>query len=256
MARIHLTPDLGHAVMFEDVSLATSRTRRRSGSGRRHQLRRLAGESSRQQIPLFEQLSVTVDDGEQVAIIGRKASDGGVEFLRLAAGTLIPDAGRVRRRVPIVPIIDNSNMLNANMTVRQNIYQVAAFLGVAPDDLGSRLDWIVDFGGMGKRLDAYLKDAPKNLRQRIIWTVSFATEASCFAVENALVIGDEEFEARCWEHVDQLKRSGVTFLVVDDKHQRLERFCTRALLLDQGRLVADTTVGEALTRLRMAPTPD
>ena len=256
MARIHLTPDLGHPVMFEEVSLSTSRTRRRSGSGRRHQLRRLAGEASRQQIPLFEQLSVTVEEGEQVAIIGRKASDGGVEFLRLAAGTLIPDAGRVRRRDIVVPIIDNSNMLNANMTVRQNIYQAAAFLGVAPDDVGPRLDWIVEFGGMAKRLDSYLKDAPKNLRQRIIWTVSFATEATCFAVENALVIGDEEFEAKCWDHVEHLKASGVTFLVVDDKHQRLERFCTRALLFDQGRLVADTTVGEALTRLRVTPTSD
>lgn len=256
MARLHVDPHLTNVVEFDDVRLSMPRLRRRSGSGRRQRLRRLAGETSRQQVDLFEHLSFTVAAGEQVAILGHKASDGGVELLRLAAGTLIPDDGVVRRRGLVLPIIDNSNMLNANITVRQNVYQVAALLGVAPDDISPRLDWIVDFGGMAKRLDSYLKDSPKNLRQRIIWTVSMAIDAPVYAVENALVVGDDEFSAKCWTQVESMKAEGRTFLVVDDKQVRQERFCARALVLDQGRLVADTTVAEGYRILRGAVEPE
>ena len=255
MARIRIEPELPSAVEFDGVSLSMPRSKRRGGQGTRHRIRRLAGESSRQQVPVFTDVSVSILPGESVAILGG-AKSGREEFLRLAAGTLVPDSGRVHRQDRVVPILDDSRCLTPSYTTRQNIYLTAGLLGMTPEETTGRLDWIVDMAQAGKWLDSYLRGAPRNMRQRLVWTVSMATGARIFAIEKSLVIGHGEFMERCWSHVEGLRASGITFLVASDEREVLERFCDRALVLKGGRIIADTTVEEGLGFIRPARRTD
>lgn len=255
MARIRIEPELPSAVEFDGVSLSMPRSKRRGGQGTRHRIRRLAGESSRQQVAVFADVSTTILPGESVAILGG-AKSGREEFLRLAAGTLVPDSGKVRRQGRVVPILDDSRCLTAAYTTRQNIYLTAGLLGMTPRETAQRLDWIVEMAQAGKWLDSYLRGAPRNLRQRLVWTVSMATGARIFAIEKSLVIGHDELMERCWSHVEGLRASGVTFLVASDEPQDLERFCDRALVLKGGRILADTSVKEGLGLVRSTPRTD
>jgi ABC-2 type transport system ATP-binding protein len=255
MARIRIEPELPSAVEFDGVSLSMPRSKRRGGQGTRHRIRRLAGESSRQQVPVFTDVSVSILPGESVAILGG-AKSGREEFLRLAAGTLVPDSGRVHRQDRVVPILDDSRCLTPSYTTRQNIYLTAGLLGMTPEETTGRLDWIVDMAQAGKWLDSYLRGAPRNMRQRLVWTVSMATGARIFAIEKSLVIGHGEFMERCWSHVEGIRASGVTFLVASDEREVLERFCDRALVLRGGRIIADTTVEEGLGFIRPARRTD
>lgn len=255
MASIRIEPELFAAVEFDDVSLSMPRSKRRGGQGTRNRIRRLAGESSRQQVPVFTDLSMSIMPGESVAILGG-AKSGRHEFLRLAAGTLLADSGRVRRQARVVPILDNSRCLTAAYTTRQNIYLTAGLLGMTPGETAQRLDWIVDMAEAGRWLDTYLRRAPRNMRQRLVWTVSMATGAQIFVIEKSLVVGHGEFMERCWSHVEGLRAAGVTFLVTSDEPQDLERFCDRALVLKGGRILADTSVKEGLELVRPTPRTD
>jgi ABC-2 type transport system ATP-binding protein len=255
MARIRIELELPSAVEFDGVSLSMPRSKRRGGQGTRHRIRRLAGESSRQQVPVFTDVSVSILPGESVAILGG-AKSGREEFLRLAAGTLVPDSGRVHRQDRVVPILDDSRCLTPSYTTRQNIYLTAGLLGMTPEETTGRLDWIVDMAQAGKWLDSYLRGAPRNMRQRLVWTVSMATGARIFAIEKSLVIGHGEFMERCWSHVEGIRASGVTFLVASDEREVLERFCDRALVLRGGRIIADTSVEEGLGFIRPARRTD
>ena len=255
MARIRIEPELAAAVVFDRVSLSMPRSRRRGGQGTRQRLRRLAGESSRQQVPVFTELSAEILPGQSVALLGGGRS-GREEFLRLAAGTLVPDSGRVHRKGRVVPILDDSRCLTPSYTTRQNIYLTAGLLGMTPDETTERLEWIVDMAQAGKWLDSYLRGAPRNMRQRLVWTVSMATGARIFAIEKSLVIGHGEFMERCWSHVEGLRTDGVTFLVAVDEREVLDRFCDRALVLKGGRVLADTTVAEGVELLRSSKRPD
>ena len=249
MARIGIEPELLSAVEFDGVSLSMPRSKRRGGQGTRHRIRRLAGESSRQQVPVLTDLSTSIQPGESVAILGG-AKSGRHEFLRLAAGTLIADSGHVRRQARVVPIIDDSRCLTAAYTTRQNIYLTAGLLGMTPGETAQRLDWIVEMAQAGKWLDTYLRGAPRNLRQRLVWTISMATEARIFVIEKSLVVGHGEFMERCWSHVEGLRAAGVTFLVTSDEPADLERFCDRALVLRGGKILADTSVEKGLGIVR------
>lgn len=250
MARFRIDPGLASAVTFTDVGLTMLRARRRKGQGTRHRLRRLAGESSTEQVRLLDGLSLTIEPGQSVTIL----SDGGagcVEVLRLAAGTLIPDTGTIRRREAVVPMLDESRCLDATYTVRQNIYVVGALLAMSPDVVAARLKWITDMAGANGVLDSYLRDTPKVLRQRLVWATTLATQAGIFAIEEAVVVGKDDVPERCWEHMDSLRAAGTTFIVTSGDAEILTRFCDRAIVLRDGRVAADTSVEKALTMVRL-----
>jgi ABC-type polysaccharide/polyol phosphate transport system ATPase subunit len=246
MARIHLSPNLAHAVEFEDVRLQMPRTRRRKGGGRGDRLRRLARETSKVRQDVFSGLSLAVEPGEAVAVIARDRRADTFEFLRLAAGTLIPDHGHVHRRDTVVPILRRAGLLNAKLTVRQNIFVIGILLGMSPEGINERLNWIVETAGLTKALDGYARACPPELRRRIVWTVSMATHARAFATQGSLIVGDESFRETGWAHVEGLKAEGVTFLVAGQNARVMERFCTRAVVIGDGAIVLDGTVAEAL----------
>lgn len=246
MARIHLSPHLAHAVEFEDVRLQMPRTRRRKGGGRSDRLRRLARETSKVREEVFSGLSVAIEPGEALAVIARDRRSDTVEFLRLAAGTLIPDHGHVRRRDTIVPILRRAGLVNAKLTVRQNIFVIGILLGMSPDQVNERMDWIVETAGLAKALDGYARACPPELRRRIVWTVSMATQARAFATQGSLIVGDESFREIGWAHVEGLKADGVTFLVAGQNARVMERFCTRAVVIADGAIAFDGTVAQAL----------
>ena len=249
MARQALNPELGDALVFEGAGVRMPRRRRRRGDGRRQRLRRIAGEVRRDEVWRLRDASFTVAPGESVAIVGGKGS-GREALLRLAAGTLIADEGTVQRRASVVPMIDVARSLVRSYTVRQNIYIVGGLLGMTPDDIGRELSGIVSFAGVESVLDKYLGAATPLVRQRLAWAITMATGARAFAIEQTLIVGDRDYRQQCWTRVDQLRADGVTFLIASDSAKQFRRFCDRAILLDNGRVAALTTVPDAIAQLR------
>lgn len=254
MARLRVDPDLAHAVAFERVGITLPLKTRRGGAKRRQRIRRIAGEVAHDHVWYLRDVSFAVEPGQALAVVGHRGS-GREQVLRLAAGTLEPDEGIVQRRFPLVPLLNLGGALERTYTVRQNIYLVAALLGMAPEEVTARLPEIVERAGVQKILDKYLADTSRVVRGRLVWTVAMATGAAGFAVGGALVVGQPQFQRECWEVVEALKAEGVTFLVTSEKPSHLLRFCDRAILLDEGHLVADTTVADALERLKRIPPP-
>jgi ABC-type polysaccharide/polyol phosphate transport system ATPase subunit len=250
VARVQLDPTLENALEFESVSLTVKRTQRRTGGGRRDRLRRMASETVRVPHPVILDISLDIAPGECVGVLGEGRDAGVIELLRLSAGTLIPDHGQVRRRDVVVPILRRVGLVNANMTVRQNIYVIGILLGMSPEQITAELPWIVDVAALGKVLDTYARTCPNPLRRRIAWTVAMATRARTFAIHGALIMGDEQYRDFCWSHVEALKADGVTFLVADQEDETMLRFCERGLVLENGRVIADTTMAEALSMNR------
>ncbi|MDO8309945.1 MAG: ATP-binding cassette domain-containing protein [Actinomycetota bacterium] len=249
MARAPLTPGLGPVLEFDAVGVRMPRQVRRRGGGRRQRLRRIAGETRRDEVWRLRGATFSVAEGESVAIVGGKGS-GRETLLRLAAGTLIPDEGAVRRRVAVVPMIDVARALQRGFTIRQNIYFVGGLLGMTPDEAGDRVAGIAAFSGLEGSLDKYLGTAIPMVRQKLAWSISMATEARAYAVEQVLVVGERDFRQQCWTRVDQMRKDGVTFLLASDSPRQFRRFCDRAIVLEAGALVAQGTVPEAIALFR------
>ena len=251
MAHNTITPDLSAFIEFDDVSLRMPRSRRRKGTGRRARVRRMAGEVRREEVPVLDGINLRIDAGESVAIVGLKSS-ARQEVLRLAAGTLIPDSGTVRRRDLVLPMIEIGRSFNRVYTIRQNIYVVAGLFGMKPDAVTEAIPAIAERAGVAGMLDRYLGKTKYVVRQKLAWSISMAVDAPAYAIDQIVVVGEPKFREACWTHMEDLRSQGRTFLVVADDQRMLRRFCDRAVFLDDGVIKAETTVDDALLMLREA----
>lgn len=251
MARASLTPGLEAVVRFTDAGVRLPRRRRRKGGGRRQRIRRFAGEVQRDEVWRIRNLTVDVRPGESIALVGLRGA-GQQAILRLAAGSLIPDEGTVQRSTQIIPMIEMARAFSRLFSVRQNIYYLGGLFGMSADEITEKLPSIVAFADVQPILDRYLVKAQFHVRQRVAWSVAMATEAQAYAVDQLLVVGDREFREVCWAKVEELRASGVTFLVNSDHARQYRRFCDRAWYLADGILVSDTNVDDALAQLREA----
>ncbi len=254
MARIHLTPGLDSMIEFAAVSSSVTRQHRRAGGGRKHAIRRMAGEFHNETEWILRDITTTVGAGESVALIGLP-DEGREEFLRLAAGTLMADEGLVQRREYVIPMVGVVPALDRSYTVRQNIYIVGGLLGMTPDEVESKVGSIAEQADIEGRLDKYLGTARPVVRQKLAWSICMSVDTRAYAIDQLLVVGDQEYREHCWAILERKRAEGVTFLVSSDTDEHLQRFCDRAIVLSGGVIVAETSVEEGL-EMRKAMTPD
>lgn len=245
MARIPIDPDLDAVVEFEHVSLRMPRRRRRKGSGRRQRLRRIAGEARREEIDVLTDISFRVGPGETVAILGSNGP-GRQAILRLIAGTLRADAGDIRRREVIVPMIEVARSFERSYSIRQNIYLVGGLLGMTPAQVEEHLPWIIRNSEVTTSVDRYLGAAPALVRQKLAWSIAMSVTAHAYAIDRTIVVGDASFRDECWTHINRLRDEGATFIVATDSPRQIRGFCQRGLVFSDNRLVADTGIDEAI----------
>lgn len=249
MARIPLEPDLDGLVDFSHVSMRMPRRRRRRGSGRRQRLRRIAGETRREEIEVLGDVSFHVQRGEAVAVLGSN-SLGRQTLLRLVAGTLRPDDGTIRRSEPIVPMIEVARSFTRSYSIRQNIYLVGGLLGMTPTQVEEQLPQIVEKSGVTIPVDRYLGATPSLVRQKLAWSIAMSVDARAYAIDRTIVVGDKPFREECWQHVEGLREQGATFMIATDTPRLIRRFCTRGLVFSESRLVADTGIDDAIEAMR------
>ena len=236
-------------VEVSNVSLSMPRTKRRQGSGRKHRLLRIAGETSRSMIPILDNVSFTISPGDSVAIVSGKPLLR-TSLTRLVAGTLNPDSGSVVRSERVVAMIGIARAMGASFTLRQNAYLVGGLMGMTQEELTEKIPGIIKFADLGNYLDRYLRVAPSNARQRLAWSLAMAIDARVYAIDGTLVVGELEFRKKCWTAIDALREEGATFLISSQGGKHYRRFCDRGLYFDQGALIADTTVSKALALAR------
>ena len=249
MARIPIDAQLDAVVEFSEVTMRMPRRRRRKGSGRRQRLRRIAGDSRREEIEILAEVTFRVGPGESVAILG-STGPGRQTLLRLITGTLRPDEGHVRRREAIVPMIEVARSFERTYSIRQNIYLVGGLLGMTPAQVEQQLPVIVEKSGVSTSLDRYLGAAPALVRQKLAWSIAMSVDARAYAIDRTIVVGDKPFRDDCWAHVKKLSDEGATFIVATDAPKQVRQFCTRGLVFSEGRLVVDAGIEEAIDAVR------
>jgi lipopolysaccharide transport system ATP-binding protein len=106
---------------------------------------------------------------------------------------------------------------------------------------------IVDFAGVEEFIDQPLRTYSSGMTMRLAFAVAIHVDPAVLIVDEALAVGDVEFQERCVERIEDLHRRGRTLLIVSHDMGLVRRFCRRTIGLERGRLVADGPA-EAVTK--------
>ncbi|WP_278462705.1 ABC transporter ATP-binding protein [Stutzerimonas kunmingensis] len=185
----------------------------------------------------LQNTSFTVGRGETVGIVGRNGS-GKSTLLQLICGTLNPTGGEIRTEGRIAALLELGSGFNPEFSGRENVYMNAAVLGLTRSETEARFADIEAFAEIGEFIDQPVKTYSSGMMIRLAFAVAINVDAQILIIDEALAVGDELFQRKCYGRIEALKQAGATILFVSHSGGTIIEFCDRAILLDSGEQLA------------------
>jgi ABC-type polysaccharide/polyol phosphate transport system ATPase subunit len=189
--------------------------------------------------------SLEVREGESLALIGHNGA-GKSTFLGLVAGTLCPNEGEVQVRGRLGTLLELGAGFHPDLTGRENVYLNASILGLQRDEVDERFDRIVAFSELGQFIDVSLRQYSSGMQVRLGFSVAVHVDPDILIMDEVLAVGDESFQHKCLDKIEEFKAGGKTLLFVSHGMSNVKRLCERVVWLDHGRVRAVGPAGEVV----------
>jgi ABC-type polysaccharide/polyol phosphate transport system ATPase subunit len=186
-------------------------------------------------------VSFEVPQGEFFGIVGRNGS-GKSTLMKCLAGIYRADAGEMWVRGRLAPFIELGVGFNPELTARDNVLINAIMFGLTPAQARERYDAIIAFAELEEFVDLKLKNYSSGMQVRLAFAVMVHVDADVLLIDEVLAVGDAAFQQKCYDALNRIHAEGRTILLVTHDMDQVQRFCTRAMLLERGRMVE---LGEA-----------
>jgi lipopolysaccharide transport system ATP-binding protein len=197
-----------------------------------------------------------VERGETVGVVGRNGS-GKSTLLQIICGTLAPSSGEVHVRGRVAALLELGAGFNMEFTGRENVFMNGALMGLNNDVIEQRLAEILAFADIGEFIDRPVKTYSSGMYVRLAFAVAIHVEPDLLVVDEALSVGDEAFQRKCFARIGKLREGGCTILFVSHGAATVIELCDRAILLDRGEMLADGAPKAVISRYqRMLYAPE
>ena len=188
-----------------------------------------------------------VRKGETVGIVGRNGS-GKSTLLQMICGTLNPTLGTVAVNGRVAALLELGAGFNPEFTGRENVRLSGLLYGLSELELNARFDAILDFAEIDDFIERPVKTYSSGMYVRLAFSVAINMSPDVLVVDEALSVGDEAFQRKCFARIDAIRDAGATVLFVSHAAGTVIELCDRAILLDQGEMIADGTPGFVVPR--------
>lgn len=192
-------------------------------------------------------ISFQILRGESFGVIGRNGS-GKSTLLQLLAGILQPTKGHVEINGRITALLELGSGFNPEFTGRENVFLNGMILGMSRQEIGAKFDDIVNFADIGEFIEQPVKIYSSGMFVRLAFAVATGVDADVILLDEALAVGDLFFRQKCYQRLDELRRNGVSIILVSHAMNEVEQFCERALLLSEGQGLFIGSAVEAVKR--------
>jgi ABC-type polysaccharide/polyol phosphate transport system ATPase subunit len=193
----------------------------------------------------LKDVSFRVDRGECMAIVGGNGA-GKSTLLSLVTGLCRPTEGRIQVNGRVAALLELGSGFHPDLTGAENILLNASLLGLSRAKTEECFDEIVEFSGVVDFIHEPLRTYSSGMTMRLAFSVAVHVDPDILIIDEVLGVGDQAFQAKCFDRIAQFKRAGKTLLFVSHSAQLVRQFCDRTLWLDNGEAVLVGTPDEVL----------
>jgi ABC-type polysaccharide/polyol phosphate transport system ATPase subunit len=195
----------------------------------------------------LQDVNLDVEPGTTLGVVGRNGA-GKSTLLSIISGVLRPTTGEVEVRGRLSAIFGIGTGFNPMFTGRENAMLSGLILGIEYEEMLERFDDIEAFADIGEFMDQPVKTYSSGMRGRLGFAVAINVEPDVLVIDEALSAGDAAFKKKAIQRMYDLRESGSTVLFVSHSLGMVRRFCTEAILLHKGRLLATGNPDEVVDR--------
>jgi lipopolysaccharide transport system ATP-binding protein len=181
-------------------------------------------------------ISFEIIKGQVYGVVGANGS-GKSTLLQLICGTLSPTRGEIEVGGRIAALLELGSGFNMEFTGLENIFLNASILGLTRLETEARLEEILAFADIGDFINQPVKTYSSGMVVRLAFSVAVSVEPEILIVDEALTVGDEFFQRKCFSKIEQIKSTGATILFVSHSASQIINLCDRAILIDGGELL-------------------
>jgi ABC-2 type transport system ATP-binding protein len=200
-------------------------------------LNRLKGVKGYTKQEVLKGISFDVKEGEFLGIVGRNGS-GKSTLLKILSKIYVPDSGIVKTSGSLVPFIELGVGFNPELTGRENVYLNGAMLGFSNREMDEMYDDIVSFAELEPFMYQKLKNYSSGMQVRLAFSIAIRARGDILILDEVLAVGDAAFQEKCNDYFKSLKNKQTIILVTHDM-ENVKRFCDRAILLEDGKIIKD-----------------
>lgn len=180
-------------------------------------------------------ISFEIEKGETVGIIGRNGS-GKSTLLQLVAGTLTPTTGTVVAMGRLAALLELGSGFNPEFTGVENVYLNGALLGLSKDEIDARFDEIAAFADIGEFIQQPVKMYSSGMFVRLAFAINVMSRPDIMIIDEALAVGDMNFQAKCMTALKRRQEEGTTVLFVSHDINSIKNLCSRGIYLEHGEI--------------------
>jgi lipopolysaccharide transport system ATP-binding protein len=193
----------------------------------------------------LKDVSFSVQKAEIVGIIGKNGA-GKSTLLKILTRITEPTSGRAIIEGRIASLLEVGTGFHPELTGRENVYLNGAILGMRKAEIDNKFDEIVDFSGIENFIDTPVKRYSSGMYVRLAFAVAAHLEPNILLVDEVLAVGDAEFQKKCLGKMKDVATGGRTVLFVSHNMAAVANLCSRAMLIESGRIVQNGAVPEVI----------
>jgi len=186
----------------------------------------------------LDNITFNVKKGEVIGIIGVNGA-GKSTLLKIITGVLNPTSGSVEIRGRIASLLELGAGFNLEMTGLENIYLNGTIMGYTKTEVDAKIEQILEFADIVEFIHQPVKTYSSGMYVRLAFSVAINVSPDILIVDEALSVGDAKFQLKCFQRLEYLKSIGTTILFVTHSVEQVKSFCTRGILLNHGKVIAN-----------------
>jgi lipopolysaccharide transport system ATP-binding protein len=190
-------------------------------------------------------IDFTVNRGETFGVIGTNGS-GKSTLLKILARVLYPDAGSVTINGKLAPFLELGVGFHPELTARDNVYLYGSILGLMRKELNGKYEEIMGFAELKRFENVKLRNFSSGMYVRLAFSTAIQADPDIFLLDEILAVGDEHFQKKCMDKIEEFRRGGKTIVFVSHDLEAVKKLCRKTLLLDGGKVIRQGETGDVV----------
>jgi len=198
---------------------------------------------------VLDNISIYIKKGEVVGLIGTNGS-GKSTLLKLMTKIIYPNKGSISVKGKVTSLLELGAGFHADFSGRENIYFNASIFGLTRKEIESRISSIIEFSELSEFIDNPVRTYSSGMYMRLAFSVAINVDADILLIDEILSVGDQHFQQKCFDKLEELKSYGKTIVFVTHSLGQVEQFCSRAVWLDNGIIRMDGNVKDVVNEYK------
>lgn len=205
----------------------------------------LFSRSRKEKREVLKDINLEIKKGETVALIGTNGS-GKSTLLKLMTKIIYPNKGSIETYGKLTSLLELGAGFHPDFSGRENIYFNASIFGLTRKEIDKRLEQIIEFSELEEFIDNPVRTYSSGMFMRLAFAVAINVDADILLIDEILSVGDEHFQKKCFDKMEELKKQGKTMVFVTHSMNAVKKLCDRAIWLYEGKIRLDGSTDEVV----------